>query len=144
MKIAFIYSDKKFSATLTQIFTGSRCYHVAWVDEERGRMVDMHLIRRQRLWPHYDPANVKLVESPVPVSWEFLEQKLLTDDNTYGVLDYVMFALRPIYHLLGLSARNKGGVICSEMVYNDLVANGWPHRYREVPSPADLERLLCR
>ena len=38
--------------------------------------------------------------------------------------------------------RNAGGEICSEMVCNDLQANGWDVKFEEVPSPADLERLL--
>lgn len=142
MKIAFIYSTRKLSGKLTQIFTGSRCYHVAWVDESGGVMYDMHLLRRKRLWPQYDEANVRLVPSPVPVTRDFLERKLLTDNSAYGFIDYCLFALRPIYHLFGFSTRNAKGVICSEMIYNDLMENGWTHRFWEVPSPADLERVL--
>ncbi len=142
MKIAFIYG--KFpSSWLTQLFTGSSCYHVAFVDEEVGAMYDMNLLRRKRRWPHYPIDKVKLVECPVPVPLLYLEAQLLDDEATYGYADYLLFALRPLYHLLGFSTRNKDGVICSEMIYNDLVANGWEGRFREVPSPADLERVLC-
>ncbi len=142
MKVALISSPKKFSATLTEWFTGSRIYHVALVDEEHGHMYDQHLILRRRLWPHYDPAHVKLVETPVPVTSEYMERLLSTDDNTYGWIDYCLFAIRPVYHLFGKSTRNANGVICSEMVYNVLRDNGWAHEFAMVPSPADLERAI--
>ena len=143
MKIAFIYSTTKLSGLLTKLFTGSYCYHVVWVDESRDRMVDMNLLRRQRLWSNYSNGKeVVMVESPVEVTWEFLEDRLLNDNATYGWRDYLLFALRPFYHLIGKSTRNVGGVICSEMVYNDLVANGWNQQFDEVPSPADLECCL--
>lgn len=140
MKIAFIYG-KKPSSTLTKLFTGSACYHVGFTDGHH--FWDMHLIRRRRLWPGLYPAeHALLAECPVPVSAEYLDHKLDTDDATYGWLDYIRFALRPIYHLFGRSTRNAGGVICSELVANDLAANGWPVRWPEVPSPADLEEAI--
>ena len=142
MKIAIISSDTKFSSKLTLFFTGSKAYHAVIVDEENGFMYDQHLILRRRLWPHYSPENVKLYDCPVPVSSEFMEYKLSTDEAAYGVLDYCLFALRPLYHLFGKSTRNAGGVICSEMVYEVLKANGWTHEFKEVPSPADLERVF--
>jgi hypothetical protein len=58
-----------------------------------------------------------------------MEHLLSTDENAYGVLDYCLFALRPLYHLFGKSTRNAGGVICSEMVYNVLKNNGWAHEF---------------
>lgn len=141
MKIAFIYSKEKLSGKLTKFFTGSYCYHTAWVDGDL--MFDMHLIRRVRHWPHYDTSTpVILVDSPVPITREYLLDKLATDESTYGVLDYCRFALRPLYHLFGKSTPNAGGIICSEMVYNDLVANGWSISFNEVPSPADLEKAI--
>lgn len=143
MKIAFIYSTTKLSGKLTKFFTGSYCYHVGWVDEATDTFYDMNLIRRKRIWSSYSAdKEIKLVDSPVSVSATYLEGQLLTDNNTYGWRDYLLFALRPIYHLFGLSTRNAGGVICSEMVYNDLVANGFSIHIDEVPSPADLERIL--
>lgn len=142
MKIAFVYSKSKLSGKLTKFFTGSYCYHVAWVDEKLGMMWDMNLIRRTRVWPHYPENQVILVDSPVDVKPEYLYQMLRTDENKYGVLDYLLFALRPLYHLVGKSTPNAGGTICSEMVYQDLVTNGFPDTFKEVPSPADLEELL--
>lgn len=140
MKIAFIYG-KQPSSLLTKLFTGSTCYHVGFTDGER--FWDMNLIRRRRVWPGlYAPEKVILAECPVAISAAFLESRLETDDSTYGFADYLMFALRPLYHLVGKSTRNRGGVICSEMVAGDLVINGWPQRFAEVPSPAQLEAAI--
>lgn len=140
MKLAFIYSRTRISGRLTKFWTGSYCYHVGFTD---GRHFwDMHLIRRRRQWGGYDPAKVVLVDCPVPVSREYLEKKLETDNAWYGVLDYMLFALRPLHHFFGKSTRNMGGVICSEMVANDLKANGWGKEFSEVPSPADLELAI--
>lgn len=143
MKIAFIYSKSKLSGKLTKFFTGSYCYHVAWVNDELDLMWDMNLIERVRDWPQYSPENVILINSPVSVSIDYLNAKLRSDENTYGWKDYCLFALRPFYHLLGKSTPNAGGKICSEKIYQDLVANGYPDTLKEVPSPADLEELLC-
>ena len=142
MKLAFISNKNKLSGKLTKFFTGTFCYHVAFVDLKTGRMYDMNLLRRKRLWPYYDSEEIRLVECPVDVPAEYLEAKLLTDENHYGFFDYCLFALRPLFHLFGKSTRNAGGVICSEMVYEDLKANGWQRRFDEVPSPADLEREI--
>lgn len=142
MQIVFVYG-KQPSATLTRLFTGSTCYHVGFTD---GRHFwDMNLIRRRRLWDGmYPPEHVRLVECPVAVTAEYLDHKLDTDDSTYGWKDYILFALRPVYHLFGRSTRNLGGVICSELVYGDLRACGWDGWFAEVPSPADMERVLIK
>lgn len=139
MKIAFIYG-KRPSSTLTKFFTGSTCYHVGFTDGVR--FWDMNLIRRRRLWPMYPEGRVILMDCPVEVSAEYLDRLLDTDDATYGWRDYLLFALRPFYHLAGKSTRNAGGTICSEMVADDLRANGWPVQFDEVPSPADLELVI--
>jgi len=143
MKIAIISNPNKLSGKLTKFWTGSYAYHAAIVDTERGYMYDQNLLLRRRIWPHYgDNTTVQLIESPVPISPEYMEHLLSTSVDAYGVLDYMLFALRPIYHLFGKSTRNAKGVICSEMVYNVLKANGWTHEFKEVPSPADLEKVL--
>ncbi len=139
MQIAFIYGNS-LSSKLTKFFTGSTCYHVAFTDGTR--MWDMHLIRRRRLWPHYPQSRVILVPTPVPVTAEYLDHQLDTDEARYGVMDYLFFGFRWAYHLVGKSTRNAGGVICSEMVADDLRRNGWPVEFAEVPSPADLEARL--
>lgn len=142
MKIAFFYG-KQPSSFLTRIFTGSECYHVAFVDEPSGMLYDMNLLRRRRKWPdEYAGHNYKLADCPVEVSRNYLEDRLTDDSSLYGWQDYFLFALRPLYHLVGKSTRNVGGQICSEMICNDLQANGWAVKFEEVPSPADLERLL--
>lgn len=139
MKIAFVYG-KQPSSTLTRIFTGSTCYHVAFTDGVK--MWDMHLIRRRRPWPHYLAQRVILADCPVPVNADYLEHMLETDESAYGVLDYLLFALRPLYHLFGKSTRNAGGLICSEQVAADLAKFGWKVTFDEVPSPADLELAI--
>jgi hypothetical protein len=139
MKIAFIYG-KRPSSILTQLFTGSTCYHVGFTNGVH--FWDMNLIRRRRLWPLYPEGHVILVDPPVEVPAEYLEHMLDIDEATYGWHDYLLFALRPIYHLFGKSTRNASGTICSEMVADDLKANGWAVRFNEVPSPADLELAI--
>lgn len=139
MKIAFIYG-KRPSSILTKFFTGSTCYHVGFTDG--AKFWDMNLIRRRRLWPLYPDSHVVLAECPVDVPIDYLEHMLDIDDEVYGWRDYLLFALRPFYHLIGKSTRNAGGVICSEMVADDLKANGWAVRFNEVPSPADLEQQI--
>jgi|694.fasta_scaffold47042_6 hypothetical protein len=139
MKIAFIYG-KKPSSTLTKIFTGSTCYHVGFTNELH--FWDMNLIRRRKLWSIYNNKKTVLIEAPVSITAEYLDHKLDTDEARYGIIDYVLFGLRPIYHFFGKSTRNAGGVICSEMVVDDLNANGWRYTFKEVPSPADIELAL--
>jgi hypothetical protein len=145
MKLAVIFNPNKFSGKLTKLFTGCYAYHVAWVDEASGKMWDMNLIRRRREWPHYADENVLLFDAPGQVNVEYLEHRLETDDNTYGWRDYVMFALRPLFHLVGKSTPNAGGVICSEMVNDDIWMNGgrtpWPPE-GPPPSPCDLYQFL--
>lgn len=142
MKIVFIYGNR-FNSRLTKLFTGSTCYHVGFTDGVK--FWDMHKIRRRRLWDGmYPPARYLLADCPVPVTAEYLDHKLDTDNSTYGYVDYLLFGLRWFYHLVGKSTRNAGGVICSEMVADDLAACGWRKRFREVPSPADLEQVILK
>ncbi|HQR98314.1 MULTISPECIES: hypothetical protein [unclassified Polaromonas] len=139
MKLVFIYGNR-FNSRLTKLFTDSTCYHVGFTDGVK--FWDMNLIRRRRLWPLYPAERTIVVECPVPMTAEYLDRQLDTDESHYGVLDYLLFGLRGLYHLVGKSTRNAGGVICSEMVANDLAANGWDRRFVEVPSPADLELVI--
>lgn len=142
MKVGFAYNHG-ISSKLTKFWTGSSCYHVFFVDLENDKMHDMNLLRRRRVWTgQYDPKDVILVDAPVAITPTYLEYRLDVDDAKYGVFDYCLFALRPLFHLFGKSTPNKDGVICSEMVYNDLRACGWTTVFPEVPSPADLEVAL--
>jgi hypothetical protein len=139
VQIVFIYG-KRVSSSLTKFFTGSTCYHCGFTDGVK--FWDMNLIRRRRLWPLYPAGHVIAVATPVPMTAAYLDQQLDTDSVRYGVLDYALFGLRWLYHLVGKSTRNAGGLICSELVANDLIANGWSVRFDEVPSPADLELAI--
>lgn len=142
MKVAFFY-NKFPSSALTKFWTGSTCYHVAIVDEEADKMYDMNLLFRRRKWSEYAARHeYKLVEAPVAISRTYLEELMDSSEATYGWKDYLLFALRPIYHVFGKSTRNMNGVICSELVADILIANGWPKFFTEVPSPADLELAL--
>jgi len=141
VKLAFAINDKKLAGKLTKFWTGCYAYHVFWHDDEH--MWDMHLIRRRRLWPHYGPETTVVAFDVPAVTREFLEHQLSTDAATYGWRDYLLFGLRPLYHLLGRSTRNVGGVICSEMVNNDLLACGVATPWAQdapPPSPCDLLR----
>lgn len=142
MQLAVVFNGNKLSGRLTKFFTGCTAYHVLWHDERQ--MWDMHLIRRRRTWPHY-PAD-QMLDFEIPqVARAYLERRLETDEATYGWRDYLLFALRPLYHLFGRSTRNAGGEICSEMVNNDLwecgVPTPWPPD-GPPPSPCDLYRWL--
>lgn len=142
MKLAIIFNDHKLSGWLTKVWTGCYAYHVAWVDEATGKMWDMNLIRRRRAWPHYqDEQLVLLFDAPGNVTVEYLERMLDIDEATYGWRDYLLFALRPIYHLFGRSTRNAGGVICSEMINIDIWNCGGTTPWNPIdlpPSPCDL------
>ena len=143
--LAIIFNDRKLSGWLTRLFTGCYAYHVVWVDEGAGRMYDMNLIRRRRPWPHYPADQVAMYDAPVTITREYLEDSLTRDGSRYGVLDYLLFALRPLFHLVGRSTRNAGGVICSEMVNGDIWATGGETPWRPdgaPPSPCDLYRWL--
>lgn len=140
MKVAFIYGSR-LSSKLTKFFTGSTCYHVGFTDGDK--FWDMNLLFRRRNWLGlYSIHDVILVECPVKITAEYLNYILDTSKDKYGVLDYLLFALRPIYHLFGQSTRNAGGKICSEMVADIMISQGWQKQFAEVPSPADLEVLI--
>jgi hypothetical protein len=145
VKIGIVFNADKLSGKLTKFFTGEYAYHALWVDEEAARAYDMHWIRRRRAWPMYKPHQVVLFEAPSGVTRDYLERMIDTDEHWYGVKDYLLFALRPLFHLFGRSTVNAGGVICSEMLNIDIWMTGgetpW-HPHAAPPSPADLYRWL--
>lgn len=124
MKLAIIFNDHKLSGWLTKFWTGCYAYHCAWVDEASGTMYDMNLLRRKREWPHYPEGWVVLFDAPPGITVEYLEYKLKTCNARYGVADYLLFSLRPFYHLLGKSTRNASGKICSEILNDDVWETG--------------------
>jgi hypothetical protein len=147
MKLAIIHADpkRKIGARLTQWFTGSTAYHCGFVCEETSTFYDMNLLPRKIEWPRYHPPKwVNLYEVP-NLTREHCETFLKQDSATrYGVMDYILFGLRPIYHLFGKSTRNASGMICSEMCAVWLTRVGYYAPVDPVPSPADLERWAIK
>lgn len=145
MKLAILFNADKPSGRLTKFWTGCHAYHVVWVDEASGKMWDMNLLRRRRKWPRYTSDQVLLFDAPAEVTVDYLEIRLETDDNSYGWRDYLLFSLRPLFHLFGKSTPNAGGVICSEMINMDAWACGWRTPWPPdgpPPSPCDFYRWL--
>ncbi|ADE10490.1 hypothetical protein [Sideroxydans lithotrophicus] len=145
VKLGIIINGDKPSGRLTKFFTGCAAYHVVWVDEEGGRMYDMNLLRRRRKWPYYPQDQVALFDAPGKVTVEYLEEKLTSDENVYGFVDYLLFSLRWLYHLVGKSTRNAGGKICSETINDDIWECGGETPWKPgdaPPSPCDLLRWL--
>lgn len=142
MKLVIIHApaDKKISARLTKWFTGSTAYHCGFVDESDGTFFDMHLLPRKTSWPRYHyPKWVNEYDVP-NLTREDCEKFLKQDsEQTYGWKDYILFGLRPIFHLFGKSTVNAGGVICSEMCATWMKRKEYKIDFPEVPSPADLE-----
>lgn len=138
MKVVFFYG-KQPQAVLAWLFTRSSCYHCGFTDE--ARLWDMNWIRRRRIWNGFVPMQKILVDCPVLVPVQFLESQLETDGSHYGVLDYLSFVPRRFFKRLRFNGK---GLICSEMVLNDLKACGWepPAWMPDVPSPGDLEAAL--
>jgi len=145
-KLVVFSNCNKFLGKLTKLFTGSYAYHVGWLCEEEDKLFDMHLTRRRRVWSNYKNDKTSYIFYDFPfVTYNYLEHMLETDDSVYGVFDYALFALRPIYHLFGKSTRNNRGVICSEMCNWDLIRCGYKTPWPVIqgpPSPADIERWM--
>lgn len=142
MKIVVVVGDpnKNMMSRLTKIFTKCPAYHVGFLHEESNMFYDMWWLRRRRVWPRYQDKTVFMFDAP-EVTQEYLEHKLSTDDSEYGVLDYLQFALKPLYHVFGLSTKNAGGMICSEMVNSDVWACGGTTPFdpeQSPPSPCEL------
>lgn len=149
MKLAIIHADpsRKLSARLTRFWTGSTAYHCGFVDDDPGQedgatFFDMNLLPRKVSWPRYHGPVKWVLLFDAPLLTRAKCERLLRRDGAerYGVLDYALFALRPLYHLFGKSTRNASGIICSELCarwLNDAGYGSLP--LHPVPSPADLE-----
>ena len=137
--IAIISNPDKISGKLTKFFTGSYAYHIGFVDMERGKFYDMNMLFRRRIWPHYDLRHVTYYECPVRVTRDDLEYHLDTDEDWYGVLDYMAFGIKKL--LPGYNPSFKGA-ICSEKVNEILRLRGWEKYFMKTPSPADFEKVL--
>jgi hypothetical protein len=136
--IAIISNPKKFSGKLTRFFTGSPAYHIGFVDTERGKFYDMNLLFRRREWPHYDADQYRLYQCPVDLTADDLEWWLDTDNDWYGVLDYLAFVFKKLLP----NRPSFKGAICSEKVEEILKWKGWISPFDWTPSPADFEREL--
>lgn len=147
MKIALMYSDTKFSARLTRFFAGTNDYHIAFVSDDLKSMWDQHWLFRREDWQQYSEGkHFDLFPCPFPVTAEELDAEVFEDvryfcgkkpwiEVLYGWRDYIAFALRPIYHALGKSTPNFGGVVCSGRVRDIGARHGW----LELGSPQDAE-----
>jgi len=145
--VIFIDPSKPFGK-LTKIFTGCYAYHTAFLQEESGYIYDMYLMRRRRYWDsikkEYE-GKYLIYDSPIEILEDYFVNSILNRSDPYGFKDYLLFGLRPIYHLFGKSTRNEKGVVCSEMILEDLASNGWldmPKEWKEIPSPCDWYNLL--
>jgi hypothetical protein len=146
VKFVLIYSHTKLSGKLTKLFTGSFAYHCGFLDEATDTFYDMHWIPRKISWSERGYKDYTLHHCPLTAKdcEKYMKQDSLK--IRYGWMDYILFALRPLYHLIGKSTRNADGWICSEM------CNVWWWRKRHEgtpfdlddapPSPADFERWL--
>ncbi len=143
-RIVFFLEDKGIYGYLTWLFTGCHVNHVGFLCPESGWFYDMFLMRRRRKWPVDDPRRVVMFDAPVQVPESYLIEKILDSGSEYyGFVDYLLFALRPLYRLVGRPVRNHKGIICSEMINDDLIENGWQSPWQESsapPSPCDLLR----
>jgi hypothetical protein len=143
MKLAIIHADpkRKLSARLTLWWTGSTAYHCGFVDESDGTLFDMNLIARKVPWPRYFPPIKWVVLYEVPGLTRAQCEAWLRRDSVqrYSVMDYLRFALRPLYHLFGKSTRNASGLICSELCALWLSELGLDPPIDPIPSPAALE-----
>jgi len=137
--LAIIHKPGSWSSRLTRWFTGSTAMHIGFVDLDRGKFYDMNLLFRRRCWPHYDLRRVVLYACPVLVTRETLEFYLDTDEDWYGVLDYLAFGIRKLWP--GYRPSFKGA-ICSEKVDEILAFSGWLSPFTGTPSPADFEKVL--
>lgn len=142
MKLAIIHANPsdKFSARLTLWFTGSTAYHCGFVDESDETWFDMSWLPRKTAWPRYfEPKWANLYDVPGLTRAECEEYLKADSDVKYGFLDYILFGIRPLYHLFGKSTRNASGMICSEMCHLWLKRAGYEIEFDAVPSPKDLE-----
>lgn len=137
IQVIFFFKDKGAYAWMMRLVTGCKAYHAAFLDVPNGVIYEMNLLRRKRKYV-YNPEKPELrFWAPPAVTREYLEEQLLTDRSKYGFKDYVLFLFRPLYHLVGKSTRNRGGVICSEMVNYDIwkAADAWDKHWNDGPTP---------
>jgi hypothetical protein len=146
MRVAIIKSTKRgyLPAILTRFLTGCSAYHIGFYSETSGYFYDMDLRRRRILWADYFNSS-KMETEMFPcddVSESYLKSLVLDSKYRYGFMDYILFLFRK----LGFKVKNRKGLICSEMVNNDLlnhkIKTPWA---RNAPPPSPCDFLdLCR
>lgn len=147
-KIVFFLNTKSFKGWLMKKFTGCYSYHCGFLMEDTQMFYDMFWMRRRLPWgtvinaKNHEGSTFKIIDSPVEIPENYLASCILDSNTHYGVLDYIRFGFRWAYHLVGKTTKNAGGLICSEMVHNDLILHHWHVTYKEVPSPCDLIKAL--
>lgn len=145
-KVVFFMKPKSFKGWLMKTFTGCYSYHCGFLMEDTQWFYDMFWMRRRIPWDqvvtgHADSV-LKVFDSPVEIEEKYFVDQILNHNTHYGIFDYAKFAFRWIYHLFGKATPNEDGLICSEMVSNDLRVHRWSVTYKEVPSPCDLIKGL--
>lgn len=131
-----------------KVFTGCYSYHCGILMNDTKMFYDMFWMRRRQPWDevvqkvNHQSAVFKIVDSPVEIAEDYLVESILDANTHYGIFDYALFATRWIFHLFGKATKNAQGMICSEMVYYDLLVHKWGEHFQEVPSPCDLIRTL--
>jgi len=139
---------KKLLGWLAHVFTRCDAYHIGFVAHDpKSRttwFIDQHMrLRSRRAAGLYKRDQVELYDPPFPVTLDDLSDELLTQDDSYGWLDYLRFGLRPLFHLFGASTVNLDGRICSEWVRDVGVRRyGWTAPWAGTPSPCDWRRAL--
>ena len=123
MQIAIICDQSKYSAKV-QAF-GEKLngrpvhpalpYHAAWTDGVH--MWDMHKTFRKIPGDYYASRDVRLFDSPVEISAEYLD--MMVGKRSYGYFDV---ALNPILTALGI---NWFGTHCMEAINDDLNFQGY-------------------
>lgn len=145
IQLAIIYSKTKLSGRLTKFWTGEYAYHCGFLDAENDTFYEMNIMPRAVSWAakNYKDYSLHPTNLTAEDCFSYLKQDAL--HVRYGVFDYAMFALRPVYHLFGQSTRNFSGEICSEWLNKCLwrkTPNATQFNPKDAPpSPADFARL---
>lgn len=140
--------EDKFLTRLSRIFSGSNIYHVGFLSDDGETAYDMSLLKRAFKIQDYSPDSIILLKIPMYLSEPkilmeiaYTNGELSTRSTFYGIWDYLAFAIRPLYHILGKSTPNFRGVICSEWVNNKIVEAQGDNGFKLSdcpPSPTDL------
>lgn len=144
LRIVF-FKNKPLFKFLSRIFTGCKYHHIGFI--KNGYLYDMNWMRRRVEWEPEKFGAHYIMDAPVDIPEHYFYNKILNNNPSYGFADYFLFLVRPILKRFRIIPHNKDGIICSEMVNDDLVLHGWhsPFRSRKAPpSPCDIYVALQR